>query len=82
MSLDTTHSQVNGRHNLAFVEVTDLKMAELDFKPKAEWNPDVSALPNGFENEVNESHRKLLNLEMSQKQCSVVYVFSTYSPLR
>lgn len=50
MSHDTRHLEVNDRHNLAFVEVTDLKVAKLDFKPKAEWNSNVFALPNGFEN--------------------------------
>ena len=73
-------------HNTRYSEVNDTNTSwplyQLDFKPKSEWNAKVFALPNGFEMEVNESHWKLLNLEMNQKPISVFYIYSTYSPLR
>lgn len=58
-------------------------MAKLDFKPKPDWNANIFALPNSFENYINESHEKLLDLEMNQKPISVsyAYVHSTCSAL-
>lgn len=48
-------------------------MAKPDFKPKPERNSNALCSFNGFENYVNESHEKLLALEMNQKPISVFH---------